>query len=155
MAHVRILKNPSSFIRVCYFTDSTVGLGCANRREDVLLVQFLLKSISRKTDPDAHEMFAVPGERPIAIDGICGPGTVAAIKRFQTFTIGDRNPNSPKIDGQIDISRPGHLITTRTNSVYTIIVLNVNFGYFNGSERHAALFREPEFPYELTDILFA
>ena len=155
MAHVRILKNPSSFIRVCYFTNSAVGLGCANRREDLLLVQFLLKSISRKTDPDAHEMFAVPAERPLGIDRVCGPGTVAAIKRFQTFTIGDRNPNSPKVDGQIDVSRPGHPFTTRTKSVYTIIVLNVNFGYFNGSERHAALFSEPEFPYELTDILFA
>jgi hypothetical protein len=142
-------------MRVCYFTDSTVGLGCANRREDGLLVQFLLKSISRKTDADAHEMFAVPGERALAIDGVCGAGTVAAIKRFQTFTIGERNPNSPKIDGQIDVSRPGHPFTTQTNSVYTIIVLNVNFAYFNGSERHAALFSEPEFPHELTDILFA
>jgi len=155
MAHVRILKNPSRYIRVCYFTDSTVGLGCSNRREDVLLVQFLLKSIAGKTDPEAHELFAVPGQSPLAIDGICGTGTVAAIRRFQTFTKGQPSPNSRDVDGQVDISRPGHLLTTRTQSIYTIITLNVNFGYFNGPERHAALFKEPEFPNELTDILFA
>ena len=155
MAHVRILKNPNTHIRVCYFTDSTVGVGCSNRREDVLLVQFLLKSIAGKTDPEAHELFAMPGLQPLAIDGICGPGTVAAIRRFQTFTKGHLNPTSRDVDGQVDVSRPGHLFTTKNQSIYTIITLNVNFGYFNGPERHAALFKEPEFPNELIDVLFA
>jgi hypothetical protein len=155
MAHVRLLKDPNTKIRVCYFTDSAVGLGRQNHRQDVLLVQFLLKSLAGKVDPEIHETFAVPGAPPLGVDGICGQNTVDAIKRFQTFTIGKSNPNSPLVDGLVDVSPRGQPITTITHTTYTIILLNVNFGFFNGPDRHAALFKEPEFPNELMNAFYA
>lgn len=155
MAHVRLLKDPNTKIRVCYFTDSAVGLGRVNHRQDVLLVQFLLKSLARQTDPEAHELFAVPGAPALTIDGICGQNTVAAIKRFQVFALAGNNPNSPLIDSLIDVSPRGQPITTITHATYTIILLNVNFGVFFGPDRHAALFREAEFPNELLNAFFA
>ena len=155
MAHVRLLTNPNSKIRVCYFTDSAVGMGCSNHRQDVLLVQFFLKSLASKTDPDFHEVFGVPGAPPLTIDGICGSSTIAAIKRFQTFVLAKNNPQSPLVDGRIDVSPRGQPVTTITQATYSIILLNVNFGVFNGPDRHAALFKEPEFPNELLYVFFA
>ena len=35
-------------ISICYTIDGAVGTGCANKRDDVLLVQFFLKVISRR-----------------------------------------------------------------------------------------------------------
>jgi hypothetical protein len=154
MAHVRLLREPNTFIHVCYFNDSAVGLGRQNHRQDVLLVQFLLKSLSAKIDPVFHESFAVPGDPPLGIDGICGQATVSAIRRFQAFTLADNKPNSPVVDGLIDVSPRGHPTTTITQNAYTIILLNVNFGVFFGPDRHAALFKEPEFPNELLYLFF-
>jgi hypothetical protein len=155
MAHVRLLKDPNTFIRACYFNDSAIGLGRQNHRQDVLLVQFLLKSLSGKVDPVYHEPFAVPGAPPLSIDGICGQNTVNAIKRLQAFTLADNKPNSPVVDGVIDVSPRGHPTTTITKNAYTIILLNVNFGVFFGPDRHAALFKEPEFPNELMNAFYA
>jgi peptidoglycan L-alanyl-D-glutamate endopeptidase CwlK len=49
--------------------NQSVGVGAPNRREDVITIQTLLQSA---------------GISPGAIDGICGPKTVAAIKSFQS-----------------------------------------------------------------------
>lgn len=52
----------------------SVGSGGDNQKADVKLVQRLLSQIS-----------AADGGTPsISIDGLCGPGTIAAIKKFQT-----------------------------------------------------------------------
>ncbi len=67
----------------------SVGLNGANQPQDVRTVQELLNQ-------NRHR---VPDGREIPEDGIVGPKTIFAIKRFQTSVLGMRNP-----DGRVDPS---------------------------------------------------
>ena len=51
MAHVKLREDPGANIRAVYLVDATVGRGGANRRDDVLLVQFFLNALWG-TSPD-------------------------------------------------------------------------------------------------------
>jgi peptidoglycan hydrolase-like protein with peptidoglycan-binding domain len=62
----------------------SVGEGGANDRQDVGIVQHLL-NVVRKRD----------GDEPLAVDGIVGPKTLAAIRDFQ-------EKNCAVIDGRVD-----------------------------------------------------
>jgi peptidoglycan hydrolase-like protein with peptidoglycan-binding domain len=63
---------------------SSVGEGGRNNRQDVGIVQFLLNVVRRRD-----------GAVPLAIDGIVGPKTLAAIREFQ-------EGNSLIVDGRVD-----------------------------------------------------
>lgn len=83
MAHVLLLSPPTPLMRVLYGIDLPVGTGKANRRDDVLLVQFFLKSISRTTDSVTKESYSPPGQSPLQVDGVFGPRTAAYLKHFE------------------------------------------------------------------------
>ncbi len=153
MPHVRLLSTPSQYVRVAYFNDATVGRGCVNHRKDVLLVQFLLRSLADKVDSVWKETFssARAGEPEISIDGVCGPETIGSIERFQAL-MSDVRP--PQTDGRVDVAPFGKNLIGKTNKAYTIVLLNVNFGFYYGPDRHAAIFKEPSFPAELKDVFF-
>jgi peptidoglycan L-alanyl-D-glutamate endopeptidase CwlK len=51
----------------------TVGEGGANDKQDVGVVQYMLNVVRRRT-----------GEEQLAVDGVAGPKTLAAIKSFQS-----------------------------------------------------------------------
>jgi len=53
-------------ITVCYTIDGAVGVGCPNKRDDVLLVQFFLKVIS---EGPAAGRYRPPNKGPITCDG--------------------------------------------------------------------------------------
>ena len=61
-----------------------VGQGGANDPQDVGIVQHLL-NVVRKRD----------GDEPLAVDGIAGPKTIAAIRKVQ-------QKNGKQVDGRVD-----------------------------------------------------
>jgi peptidoglycan hydrolase-like protein with peptidoglycan-binding domain len=62
----------------------SVGEGGANDKQDVGIVQYLLNVVRRRN-----------GEEPLAIDGVAGPKTLAAIKSLQ-------KQFGKVVDGRID-----------------------------------------------------
>ena len=83
-----------------YDVDAAVGRAGANRRDDVLLIQFFLR-IAMEDSPDSPG-YRPPGEDPIAIDGAYGRQTQAYIDFFQKEAK-KRNPDQlPLTDGKID-----------------------------------------------------
>lgn len=60
---------------------SSVGNGGANLADDVRLVQTWL-----------NRWRFLDGRRPLRVDGRCGPGTVAAIRKFESDALGRKYP---------------------------------------------------------------
>lgn len=61
--------------RYFYNVDRAVGPGCPNQRDDVLLVQYLLKWLYAKSG-DLHYRTLQPLSEPMKVDGIAGPITL-------------------------------------------------------------------------------
>lgn len=149
MAHVKLLETSGNLIRVIYLVDATVGRGGANRREDVLLVQFFLNALWG-TKPDKASAFGDTGTKP-RIDGDCGKITIDAITLFQRWYW--RTPGG-FADGRVEPVPPGRSFGPLRNHAYTMIGLNVNYGGEFGADRHALLSKEPNFPKELRSNFF-
>jgi hypothetical protein len=71
MARVILVCPPKPQLPYVFVVDRAVGEGCPNYREDVLLVQFFLRTLISA------------GGRPLAVNGIFGHETTAYIKHFQ------------------------------------------------------------------------
>jgi hypothetical protein len=135
------MANPR-LVRVFYSVDAAVGQGCPNRLDDVFLVQFLMNAIWDKKDLDP-KIGLVGAEVPRPrVDGICGPETVKAIRRFQEFYLGEGS----WIDGRVDPLPGDQVFGPIHKQPYTIIGLNVNVGVLLSIDRHAMLVKEPGFP---------
>jgi hypothetical protein len=147
MPTVKIVADEGA-LAVVYLNDAAVGRGAANRREDVLLVQFFLNTLWGKRDRTG--VFGGSGPAP-AIDGACGPSTISAIEQFQKWYEG----TSGFIDGRVDPVPPGQRVGPHHHQVFTILGLNVNYAFSFGKERHFTLFKDPKFPVMLKPALFA
>ena len=66
---------------------ASVGRGGVNSRNDAKIIQQLLNSAMKMS----------PGFRPLAVDGIVGPKTIAAIDQFQRQGLG-----WTQVDGRVD-----------------------------------------------------
>jgi hypothetical protein len=152
MAHVKLREDPGTGIRAVYLVDAAVGRGSLNRRDDVLLVQFFLNALWNKLTDKANKKFGGPGAAP-AIDGICGNITIGAIEAFQRW-YWEQPARGGFTDGRVEPLPPGQVLGPRHHHVYTIIGLNVNFGFTFGVDRHARIAKEPNFPMELKQKLF-
>ena len=149
MVHVKLREDdPGPNIRLLYLNDSPVGRGSANRRDDVLLVQFFLNALWGKS-PDKKTIIG-DSCKPLAIDGVCGRITITAIETFQKWYW--QQPSFT--DGRVDTLPPGRQLGPLHNLPYTIIGLNVNFGFAFSVDRHSRLSKEPSFPAELKPKLF-
>jgi peptidoglycan hydrolase-like protein with peptidoglycan-binding domain len=84
----------------------SVGRGGLNNHQDVGVVQTLLNAVRLRT-----------GGELLAVDGIVGPKTIAAIEAFQ-------QENCSVVDGRVD---PGHETVMRLN--YAVPQLRVNDGF--------------------------
>jgi len=124
MARVFIVERSDT--KHIYTVEQSVGLGCPNVRDDVLLVQFFL----RRAMDDSPESKGIipPGERPISIDGISGPQTFRYIKHYQDED-NRRNPGRGVArDGRVDsVGKSGTGFGSISNTLYTIIALNVSY----------------------------
>jgi hypothetical protein len=151
MAHVKLREDPGTGVRVVYLIDAVVGRGSANRRDDVLLVQFFMNAMWGKLT-DKKTVFGASGAAP-AIDGVCGRVTIGAIETFQKW-YWEEPARSSFTDGRVDPLPLGRQVGPLHQLPYTIMGLNVNFGFTFGVDRHARLSKEPNFPLELKPKLF-
>jgi len=152
MAHVKLLENPTQFVRAAYLVDSAVGRNCPNRRDDVLLVQFFLNTLWGVA-ADNNQTFGGIGPKP-HIDGVCGSETIGAIELFQRW-YWQEPPRGGFADSRVEPPPPGQLFGPRLGNPYTIIGLNANFGIKFGIDRHSRICKEPNFPAELKLKFFA
>ena len=148
MAKVGLLSSQS--YREVYLVEKSVGPGGMNQRDDVQLVQLLLK-IATESAPGSPG-FQPPGEPMIEPDGQCGPITQRYIKYFQQEVNRRQNKKLIELDGMVDPVRTGAARSSITHSFYTILALNAAM-----RTRRGDAFRienEPKFPTELKSAMF-
>lgn len=139
------LRPKLNFITYIHDIEAPVGKNAPNRRDDVLLVQYLI-AIWMAHEKDIQKLLPIIQVTPdMKIDGICGEITNANIKAFETF----HHP-SVKIDG---------IITPvfRVNGNNKMFLLNQIFAFAGGLKSdpiiNQAQLRIP-FPRELLDSLY-
>ncbi len=100
----------------CYNVNRAVGQGAPNRRDDVMLVQLLLKKIYARN----RGLGTPPGT--MVVDGYCGPITLGWIQHFQRQAKAVKQINIAT-DGIVDRFLGGRHGTI-SGTVYTILHLN-------------------------------
>jgi hypothetical protein len=156
MVHVLILSPPTTFMRVFYGIDLAVGARGANRRDDVMLVQFFLKSVARTNDSITKESYTPPGQAVLQVDGIYGPRTAAYINHFEAVLSRASQGAAMQLwqDGVVDPKPPGINVGPVHGRVYAIIRLNTSYADNFGVDRHSAIDKDPDFPRDLRPKLF-
>jgi hypothetical protein len=158
MSRTLPLTTPGKFLAVAYVVDGAVGADCRNQRDDVLLVQFFLRVLGPRTVKGTNETFQPQGGLPLAIDGVCGRRTIAAIKTFQTQfnkAVGDpADPSYLTQDGVVHPLEEGSKFGRRSQHVLTIIRLNTEYTFQFGLDRHKRIDMDPLFPRELFNKLY-
>jgi hypothetical protein len=148
-----VRENTKEPTDVIYSVEQAVGIGSPNQREDVLLVQFFLRTLQ---DPGGGGApFVPPGESaPLAIDGVFGKHTAAHIKFFQEED-SRRNPGSTLVkDQRIDPVKRGKVTGAITGKLLTITSLNIQYAQRKGKSLHNNINQDPLFPPELTSAFF-
>jgi hypothetical protein len=141
----RIYLTGSPLMPMVYTVEQPVGVASANRRDDVLLVQFFLRVIS---DDPTKPQYKLPG-LPFQIDGSCGRQTIDYIRNYQQ-TNSDLNPNSPLVrDGVVDPPRGGHGHGSISHRLYTIFALNNSYMNFRGRQALNDITQDALFPSDL------
>jgi len=148
MAKVCLLKGRG--FREVYAVERPVGPGCINQRDDVQLVQLLLK-IATETRGDSAG-FQPPGEPMIEPDGFFGPRTQKYIKYFQDEVDRRQNRKLVEQDSVVDPVRTGASRSSISNTMYTILALNAAMRTRRGDAFQIE--NEPKFPTELMSSLF-
>jgi hypothetical protein len=142
-----------SRVPVIYTVESVVGIGGANKREDVLLVQFFLRVAMDETKGLGREdRFLPPGENPISIDGRFGKQTAAYIKFFQEES-SDRIGLPSRGDSRVE-PFAGIFRGVNTGKLMTIVALNFDHLERRGTGFHSNLSIDSRFPTELKKFLF-
>jgi peptidoglycan hydrolase-like protein with peptidoglycan-binding domain len=157
MAHVLILSPPNVLLRVFYGIDLAVGAHRPNRPDDVKLVQFFLRSLSRINDVVTRESYFPSGQALLEADGFYGPQTAAYIKHFEAVlsrAAPGGGPMKPWQDGVIDPKPPGLSFGPVHHRAYAIIRLNTLYAEAFGIDRHNAIDKDLDFPATLRPKLF-
>ena len=85
MARCFSLALPLSGMSHVFNIDASVGKNGVNKREDVFLVQYLLK-VWLATEKDTPKLLPFLAKTPdVKMDGICGDKTKAVINTFEIF----------------------------------------------------------------------
>jgi hypothetical protein len=125
MARVYLINTA---FKIAYTNDQSVGTGCQNSRDDVLLVQFFLKVVSEGPEKDKY---GVPGKM-MTCDGSWGPTSQAFLNKFIAVNSA-ANPNFPLTqDGRVDPVQGGKVIGSISHNVYTILALNTSYKNVRG-----------------------
>ena len=120
MAHLLAPLQTNPELPVFYNVDDTVGAAPAmNRREDVLLVQFIFKALADKPSDNmtADEIARV---KAVQVTGICDAATIEAIKMVQKKK--KLSNASTVVDGRVSSAQGKY--TYSGNAAWTIAVLN-------------------------------
>ena len=110
---------PETEIPVFYNVVHAVGKNCPNMRDDVKLVQYLLKILYDKFPAEYRP------QGNMTVDGMCGPITRNWILRFQMDFAKD-NPGLILVDGRVDRIRNRNFYGSISKTQYTLAVLNKN-----------------------------
>lgn len=153
MPRALINTTSGSKVPVIYTVESAVGIGAANKREDVLLVQFFLRiAMEERKIFGREDRFLPPGEKPISIDGRFGRQTAAYIKFFQDETSklsGFPGRGDSRVDPFAGVFRG-----VNTGKLLTIVALNFDHLERRGTGFHSSLVFDPRFPIELKKFLY-
>jgi hypothetical protein len=142
--------NPTQ--KVIYAVDQTVGRGGANRKDDVLLVQLLLRV--QMEGGGSEPPYCPPGRRPLAIDGICGDDTLAYIRYFQDEAKRRFPGIAPPPDGKVDPMRAGAIFSGITHKLYMIVSLNIGYRERRGGDLYLDIGKDPLFPAALRQSFY-
>jgi len=150
MARVFLFSKPTPNVQVFYGIDQAVGKCCPNKRDDVALVQFLLRSVLE----DGKE-YKVPPGPPLVIDGICGPRTIEYINAWQEQESRlSEGIMKPVQDGQVSPALTRSGIGSRSHARYSIVGLNTIYGFTDGGDKNANIARDPRCPTNLLPSIF-
>jgi hypothetical protein len=138
MARVYLLSKTGPIIDLLYTIDQAVGRACPNLREDVFLVQFLVRRVLEGWND------TLPGP-PLAIDGIFGKRTEEYIHHFQEGE-NKRVPGLMFVDGVIDPIKDRAGYVPKTDKGYTIIFLNTHYSDRYGKAWHSNIAIDPLCP---------
>ena len=149
MARVLLFDSSLSVVsKVLYSVDAAVGRGGANRRDDVLLVQFFLKVISEAI-PD----FQPDGIAPLPTTGTWATMSQAYLDRYIQVE-NERNPDSLLVvDGRVDPMVSGTLTGSISGTIYTMAALNRRFQFARSDEALDDITTDPLFPPDLRSSL--
>jgi hypothetical protein len=151
MARVYLLANPSPLINLIYTIDKAVGVaGSPNVRDDVALVQFLLRAVME----DGKD-YRIPPGPPLSIDGTCGPQTILYIRSWQQqesklaagFAV-------PMQDGVISPMTNRSGLGSLSHLRYSILSLNMRYSQANGIQKLANIATDPRCPTALLPSIF-
>ena len=134
-------------VKVIYSVDQTVGPGCPNEKRDVLLVQFFLRAASKPGG--GLPGIQPPGATALTVDGIFGPKTAAYIKHYQTA-----GGSAAYVDGKVSPIQGGSTVGAIHEKTLTIVHLNGGYAKRFGTERHARIDQDSDFPLALRSALF-
>ncbi len=101
--------------RFFYNVVHAVGHQCPNMRDDVKLVQYLLKAFYENA-PDTSKPNGI-----MAVDGLCGPTNRGGINRFEMDMTG---PGQVAFDGRIDRVRDQSMTSSVSQTYYALVLLN-------------------------------
>jgi peptidoglycan hydrolase-like protein with peptidoglycan-binding domain len=119
------------------------------RRDDILLVQYLLKKVWEEHGSEISPPLPAPPEPgTIKVDGIFGPITARWIKRYQEEVKKSGQPIAA--DGRVD--RAHGTVSSITHTLYTILLLNFDF-HNKEQSSFDDLTTDPECPPELIAAL--
>lgn len=113
MGFIDTTTNPA--VPVFYNVVHAVGQKCPNMRDDVKLVQYLLKAFYEKA-PDTSKPNGV-----MTVDGLCGPTTRGWINRFEMDMTGS---GQVALDGRIDRVRDHSATSSISQTYYALVLLN-------------------------------
>ena len=119
--YVSDMYHPSGLRTVpIYNVSEPVGAGGRNRMDDTVLVQFFLHKVGNSYLHMKH-----PSLANLAMDGICGPKTLAAIDLYQQVS-----PARLHRDGVVDSAGFAKgIVSSLSHTEYTIVALNMEYSY--------------------------
>lgn len=141
-----VSNSGDSGISVAYCVDQAVGNGCPNKREDVLLVQHLLR-VAWRDAPNSKGFRPPEDAKPLEADGIFGPTTQRFIKHFQEEA--KRRGANVSQDRRVDPVLSGSSSASISKSFYTILAMN-SARNSRQTGNQADIAKDPGFPSELT-----
>lgn len=120
MPRTSLVQTATQGPRLFYNVDKAVGPGAPNLRPDVLLVQYFLREIFKKTTT----VGPFPGGE-VSVDGNPGPQTFSAIVHFQKEL---RKQGTPvAVDGRVDPVLDERVAGSISGTHYTILFLNLGY----------------------------
>lgn len=145
MARVFLVSSKDKSIPTVFVVDQAVGSGCPNKRDDVLLVQHLLR-VAWEDAPNSKGFRPPTDKEPLKADGAYGPTT----QRFITFFQEEAKRRGANVlrDHRVDPVASGASMSGGTHSFYTIMALNAARNSRRGANI-GDIGSDPGFPAEL------